>query len=153
MNTTSEPVPVPTRRALWGCSPRDLPADTAWKRRVDRFVPRSGVGVALYFGAVFIALNLAPLAPRRGELTMVGLAALADFWRCRHAHCLVGGLAWPALAALSFVEAGLGRSLIAGDEQVIFAGILVASLLLEGMWCCTRGTNAITSRALVRDER
>lgn len=146
-----------SRRALCGWSPADLPADTAWKRRVDRYVPRTGVGVALYFLAIVVALNVSGLLPRRPELVVVGLSAAAagvwcaiNFWRCRHAHCIVGGVAWPALAAFCFVEAGLGRTLVGGDEGLVFVAILVAAIALEAVWVCGRGTNAIGPRVSSR---
>ncbi|MGH7685577.1 MAG: hypothetical protein ACREN2_01970 [Candidatus Dormibacteria bacterium] len=155
MNTDpTQPAHTDARRALWGWSPTDLPADTTWKRRVDRVLPRTGGGVLLYFLAVVLALNLAGLLPRRPELVVVGLSAAAagtwcavNFWRCRHAHCLVGGVAWPALAAFCFVEAGLGRTLIGGDEALVFTAILVAAVAVEAGWVCARGTNAIRPRA------
>lgn len=154
MNTDSTPAPpVEPRRALWGWSPADLPADTAWKRRADRCLPRTGVGVALYFLAIVVGLNVSAVLPRRPELVVVGLCAAAagawcavNFWRCRHAHCLVGGAAWPALAVFCFAEAGLGRTLIGGDEGLVFSGILVAAIALEAVWTCVRGTNALSPR-------
>lgn len=146
----TQPVSRASKSALWGWSPADLPANTSWKRRVDRYLPRTGVGVALYFVAIAVAMNASALLPRRAELVGIGLSVLAagawcalNYWRCRHVHCLVGGVAWPPLAALCFVEAGLGRTLIAGDEGLVFLGILVAAIALEGIWCCARGTNAI----------
>jgi hypothetical protein len=80
------------------------------------------------------------------------LAALAaggwcslNFWRCRHAHCVVTGPAWLALSIFAFTEAGIGRSLIAGDEQLVFLGVLAAALCFEGVWYLARRTNAVTA--------
>lgn len=120
-------------------------------------LPRSGVGCALYFLVIIMALSASGVLPRRPELVVTGLCALAagawcanNFWRCRHVHCLVGGAAWPALAAFCFVEAGLGRTLIAGDEGIVFASILVAAFAVEAVWVCTRGTNAFGPRVTGR---
>jgi hypothetical protein len=104
--------------------------------------------------AVVVALlNVAPLLPVRGELAVDGLAALTgggwcllNFWRCRHAHCLATGPGWLALSLFAFAEAGLGRSLIAGDEQLVFLGILAAALLFEAAWWLARRTNAVPPR-------
>lgn len=138
-------------RALWGWSPSPLPSDTPSKRLVDRFLPSTGLPFIGYFAALVTALGVAPLLPRRGELALDGVVALAagawcalNYWRCRHAHCLVSGVGWLALSLLALVEAGLGRSVIGGDEQLVFLGVLVLAVLFEAGWYATHGTNAIT---------
>jgi hypothetical protein len=144
------PAPV---RALFGWSPPRLAADTPAKRRVDRLLPATGIPVVSYFAAVIGLLVLAPLLSIRADLAVDGSAALAaaawcgaNFWRCRHAHCVVTTTGWSALGALCFVEVGLGRSLIAGDEQPLFLAVLVLGVLFEGGWVLLRGTNACTKR-------
>ncbi len=128
-------------------------ADTSLKRAVDRILPRTGLPVLLYFALVVGLMSLAAHLPLRGALALDGLAALAgggwcslNFWRCRHAHCLVTGAGWLALSIFAFVEAALGRTLIAGDEQMVFVCILVAALLFEGLWSWARGTNVMGDR-------
>jgi hypothetical protein len=138
-------------RALCGWSPPPLPADTVVKRRADRIV--AGAVPALGMIAIVVGLlNVAPLLPLRAGLAVEGLAALAaggwcslNFWRCRHAHCLVTGPGWLALSVFAFTEAGIGRSLIAGDEQLVFLGVLAAALCFEGAWYLARRTNAVTA--------
>src|SRR6266540_2835733 len=136
--------------ARWGWSPPPLPADTPAKRRVDRILPRAGLPAVVYFAAVFTVLNLAGILPTRADLGAVGLAALAagswcglNFWRCRHAHCVVTGAGWLALAVFAFVEAGLGHSLIGGNEPPVFLAVLGTGLVFEGAWYLVRGTNAV----------
>ena len=148
----------PTPRALWGWSPPSLPPHTNLDRLVDRFLPRTGLPLVLCYAAVIAVLVGAPRLPLRAELAADGLAALIagtwcalNFWRCRHAHCIVSGAGWLALAALSFVEAGLGRSMIHGDEQLVFLAVLVVALIFEGVWCLARGTNAIVGAACQGD--
>ena len=138
-------------RALYGWSPPRLPADTTGKRWVDRILPSTGVPVTLYYAAVITLLLLAPYLSPRAELAVEGLAALAagvwcsaNFWRCRHAHCLVTGAGWLGLSVFVFAEAGIGHSLIAGYEQPVFLGILLAGLAFEAFWYLTRGTHALT---------
>jgi hypothetical protein len=140
--------------ALWGWSPPDLAADTPLKRAVDRVLPRSGWSLILYFAAVIGLLQLAPSLPGSRELAMDGMAALAaggwcalNFWRCRHAHCLISGAGWLGLSLLAFVEAGLGYSLIGGDEQLAFVGVLVAAVVFEVAWYLTNATNALNAEA------
>lgn len=140
------------RRGWCGWSPPNLPADTDTKRRLDRLLRGPA---ALYFAVVIALLVFAPQLPTRAELLVEGLAALIaggwcsiNYWRCRHAHCLVTGAGWLALALFTGVEAGLGRSLVGGEEQLVFLGILVLGLAFEGVWYLSRGTNALarTSR-------
>src|SRR5215469_16193101 len=76
-------------RALFGWSPPALPADTALKRRVDAMMPRSGLPLVVFFGAVFVLLNIGVVLPRQLDLAAVGVASLAagawcslNFWRC-----------------------------------------------------------------------
>jgi hypothetical protein len=145
------PTTITADRGLGGWSPVRLPADTDVKRRVDRILPRRGMPVIVYFVAVAALLALAPYLPVRAELALDGLAALvggtwctANFWRCRHAHCVVTGAGWLALSAFVFAEAGLGHSLIAGDEQPVFLGVLAVGLGFEAAWYLIRGTNAVT---------
>jgi hypothetical protein len=114
-------------------------------------MPRSGLAVLLYFAAVVILLNVGQLLPRRWDLVAVGTAALAagawcalNFWRCRHAHCLVTGAGWLGLAAFTLVEAGLGHSVIGGDERLVFAVVLGAGLIFECGWQLARGSNALS---------
>ncbi len=156
---TSNPVTTPGDRSvdstscgargLCGWSPTTLPADTSMKRRAD-LIRGGNFGAVATFVIVVALLNLAPHLPLRGDLTVVGLAALAgggwcslNFWRCRHAHCLVSGPGWLAFAVFVFVEAGLGRSLIGGNEQPVFLGLLALALAFEGAWFLLRRTNAV----------
>src|SRR5215471_19125424 len=67
-----------------------------------------------------------------------------NFWRCRHAHCVVTSTGWLALSVLAFTEAGLGRSLIGGDEQLVFLAVLAVAVGFEVVWRCAHGTNAVT---------
>lgn len=138
-----------TSQESCGWSPPALPADTPGKRIVDRVLRGPA---ALYFAVVIALLVAASLLPVRGELAMEGGAALiagawcaVNFWRCRHAHCVVTGGGWLALSAFLFAEAGLGRSLIGGTEQLVFLGILVAGLAFEGVWYLLRGSTQVTS--------
>jgi hypothetical protein len=138
--------------ALFGWSPPLRPADTALKRRADRFLPSSGLPLIIFFAAVIALLNVGLVLPARLDLVAVGLAAGAagswctvHYWRTRQAHCVITGAGWLALAALSFAEAGLGRSLIHGDEGLGFLAVLAAGLAFEATWYALHGTNAVAS--------
>ncbi len=143
-------------RALFGWSPPTLPADTPLKRRVDALMPRTGVALIAFYTAVIALLNIGlvlPL-PRRLDLCAIGLASLAaggwcavNFWRCRHAHCAVTGPGLLALALFTFVEAGLGHSLIHGDEALLFLAVLAVGLAWEAAWYAARRTHAVPPRS------
>src|SRR5262252_104360 len=140
-------------RALFGWSPPALPADTTLKRLADSIMPRSGLPLVAFYAVVAILPNVGLVLPRRLDLVSVGVASLAagawctvNFWRCRHAHCLITGPGWLALAGFAFVEAGLGRSLIHGDEVLAFLGILAAGLAWEAVWFCATSTHAVGPR-------
>ena len=136
--------------SLWGWSPPPLPASSRLERLVDRLMPRTGLELVLFYGFVIALLSIAPHLPRRAELIAEGFAFLAagswcalNFWRCRHAHCVVTAGAWLPLAAFAFVEAAIGRSLIRGFEQPIFLGFLAVGIVFEVVWQRTHGSNAI----------
>jgi hypothetical protein len=145
------------RSALWGWSPPDLPANTPLKRRADRLLPRTGLPAFLCFAAIAGLIILAPHLPERADLAADGLAALAaggwcalNFWRCRHAHCVVTGTGWLALSVVAFAGAGLGHSLISGYEQPVFLGVLAVAVAFEAVLCCVRGTRRLTTGAARR---
>lgn len=138
-------------RALCSWSPPAREADTALKHRVDRLVLGNVIAVTT-FVVVIGLLNLAPHLPLRAGLAAVGVAALVgggwcslNFWRCRHAHCLVTGPGWLALSAFVFAEVALGRSVIGGDEQLVFIVVLGLAIAFEAIWRLTSHTKAVAS--------
>jgi hypothetical protein len=137
-------------RPLWGWSPPSLPARTRWERRVDRYLLSSGWPCLAYIVAIVGLLSLAPHLAARGGLGLDAAAFLAaggwcalNFWRCRHAHCVLTGAGWLAQGTLALVETGFGHSVIAGYEQPVFLGVLVAGLGFEAAWAPWRRTNRI----------
>ena len=131
------------------CSPPKLAADTEAKRLADRLLP-TGAGQWIFFAAVAAAVSAAPSLPIRAGLALGAAGTLAGSWwclvnfrRCREAHCAVTGPAWAALGVLGLVEAGLGRSLVNGNESALFAAVLVVALVFECAWRWVHGTNAL----------
>jgi len=140
---------VPRARRAWSLPV--LPADTPAKRRVDHLLPGGGLPAVAYFAAVIGLLGLAQIFPAPAYLGVDAVAFLAagswcalNFWRCRQAHCLLTGSGWLLLALFAVAEAGLGHSLIGGDEQLVFLGILAIGLVFEGIWYSMHRTNAVT---------
>jgi hypothetical protein len=150
-----EPAPAActATRALWGWSPPPLAAGAKWQLLVDRCFPRSGLRLIIFIATVVALLMVAPQLAARGRLGLDAIAFVAagtwcalNFARCRHAHCVLTGAGWLALAALAVVEVGLGHSVIDGYEQPAFVGVLVGGLVFEAGWVVSRGTNALSSR-------
>jgi hypothetical protein len=54
---------------------------------------------------------------------------------------------------VAFAGAGLGRSLIYGDEQLVFVGVLLAAITFEGLWYLRKGTNVIVHTTRGADPR
>jgi hypothetical protein len=140
---------VPRVRRTWSLPV--LPADTPAKRRVDHLLPGRGLPAVAYFATVAGLLGLAQIFPAPAYLVVDAVAFLAagswcalNFWRCRQAHCLLTGSGWLLLALLAVAEAGLGHSLIGGNEQLMFLGILAIGLVFEGTWYLMYRTNAVT---------
>jgi hypothetical protein len=139
-------------RALCGWSPPSLVADTNLKRRVDLI----RVGNAAAVGTLIVVVGLLNLAAHlqiRSGLVTYGLAGLLagawcslNFWRCRHAHCLITGPGWVAFGLFAVAEAGIGHSLIGGYEQPIFLAILGVAVVFEIAWSLFHHTNAIGLR-------
>jgi hypothetical protein len=114
-------------------------------------LPRRGLPVVAYFTAVTGLLGLAQILPSPAYLGVDAAAFLAggiwcaiNFWRCGRAHCLVTGPGWLLLAGFAAAEAGLGHSLIGGDEQLVFLGILAAGCAFECIGYVARGSYAGT---------
>ncbi|MGH9920461.1 MAG: hypothetical protein ACRD6W_16525 [Nitrososphaerales archaeon] len=149
IRTRTAPTPACGPRALCGWSPPPLPADSQLKRRVDRILV-GNVPALVMIAAVVALLNIAPHLTERTGLAVDGLAALTggtwcslNFWRCRHAHCLVTGAGWLVLSIFVFIESGIGHSIIGGDEQPVLLGVLAAALIFECVWYRARHTNAV----------
>ena len=135
------------------CSPPRLPADSTAKHVVDRLQP-TGSSQWLFFAAVGALVIAAPFLPTRPGLAVGAVASLAgsawclaNFWRCREAHCIITGGGWAALFVLQLVELGIGRSVIHGSESSVFLAILVIGLVFECTWQVVFGTNAVSRHA------
>jgi hypothetical protein len=142
-----------------GGHPPARPAAAPARRRLDRLLPASGLPAIGYFAAVIALFGLAQVLPAPAYLLVDAVAFLAAgswcgvyFWRCRQAHCLVTGAGWLLLAVFAVAEAGLGRSLIGGDEQLVFLGILAIGLIFEGLWYLMHRTGAVAPAGRTPDE-
>ncbi len=121
------------------------------KRRLHRLLPACGLPAIGYFAGVIALLGVAQILPPPAYLLVDAVAFLAagswcgvNFWRCRQAHCLATGSGWLLLAMFAVAEAGFGRSLIGGDEQLVFLGTLAIGLIFECVWNLMHRTSAVT---------
>jgi len=73
---------------------------------------------------------------------LAGGYCLANFARCREAHCIVTGIGWPALAFASLGAVVAGRD-IRSAAWVAFVAIALAGYGFEALWRAARGTNAL----------
>lgn len=110
-------------------------------------MPRPGWPAVVYFATVAIAVGVAAQLPAVPRLTFTGVASLAggawcavNFWRCRHAHCLVTGAGWLALGGLALVGAVQGRSVLAGTERLLFVAVLGLGIVFEAVIYLARGS-------------
>jgi hypothetical protein len=133
------------------CSPPRLAADTRAKRFADRVLPRPGWPAAVYFAVAVALLALAPRLSTRWGLVVTAIACLGgggwcavNFWRCRHAHCLVTGAGWLALGGLAVAGVIVGHSVIGGTERLVFLAVLAAGVLFEAVTYQARGSYALT---------
>lgn len=69
----------------------------------------------------------------------------ANFWRCRHVHCVITGAGWLALALFAFAAAILGISAVAGYMQALFFGILALGLVVETAWYATHCRQTVSA--------
>lgn len=73
---------------------------------------------------------------------VAGTYCLANFARCREAHCIVTGLGWSALAIASVV-AVLAERDIRGSAWIAFLIIALGGHGFEGVWKAAHGSNAL----------
>jgi hypothetical protein len=116
-------------------------------------LPRGGAACA-FFVAVAVLMGLASRLPLRADLTVAGIAIGAagawcsvNFWRCRHAHCVVTGADWLMLAGIDLAGAVLGLNPLGGFGGVAFLAVLATGVLFELGWSLRTGSHAITPRS------
>ena len=130
------------------CPPPSLQQDTR-VRLIDKLL-FTGVGRCAFFVLVAAGIIVAPLLGLRAGLALDAVTTFAaaawcvrNFARCREAHCVVTGYGWTALAVVEVAELVLGRSLLMGDEGLVFVAILVVGIVFEVVWRLRHGTNAL----------
>ena len=136
------------------CSPPASPARTIFEHAVDRYVAVAnpflrGCLVFLVVGAVAVAS--VRLGPEAG-LTLVAAYliihathCLANFLRCREAHCIVTGTGWLVLAGVA-AGGALTQQDVRSAVWDAFLAVTIAGFGFEFVWKAIRGSSALTLR-------
>ncbi|HZV52605.1 MAG TPA: hypothetical protein VFD49_22940 [Candidatus Dormibacteraeota bacterium] len=133
------------------CAPPATPPRNRFEHLLDRYVDIAApfirgcsafVTVAVVAAVSFALGSTGGLLLESGFFLAAGAYCLANFLRCREAHCVVTGLGWSALAL-----AGLGGVLAGRDlrsrEWIAFLLVALLGHLFEAVWRGVRGTNAL----------
>ncbi len=100
------------------------------------------VTVAIVAAVAFALGSTGGLLLESGFFLAAGAYCLANFVRCREAHCIVTGLGWSMLALAGLGGVLAGRDL-RGREWIAFLLLALAGHLFEAVWRAARGTNAL----------
>ena len=73
---------------------------------------------------------------------VAGTYRLANFARCREAHCVVTGIGWPVLTIASVVGVLAERDIRAGT-WLAFLVIALVGYAFEAVWKAGHGSNAL----------
>ena len=132
------------------CAPPPSPAANLWERTLDTYVnltapvlrgcwaPALGAGVFLvsrWAGGAGLYVSAAYFAA-------YGTYCLANFARCREAHCIVTGIGWLILAAVALGGALTGQ----GSLSQVWTAFLIVFVLGHGfelVWAATRHTHVL----------
>jgi hypothetical protein len=73
---------------------------------------------------------------------VAGTYCLANFTRCREAHCIVTGVGWSALALAGLAAVVMGRD-VRTAAWIAFVVIFVLGHGFEAIWKSVHGSNAL----------
>ena len=82
------------------------------------------------------------LALTAAYLAIHGSYCLANFFRCREAHCIITGTGWSVLAAIA-AGGALARHDVRGEVWNAFLAVTIAGFAFEAAWKTMRGTTAL----------
>jgi hypothetical protein len=133
------------------CAPPASPPRNRFERLLDGYVDATAPfirGCSAFLTVAVAAVVTFALGPTGGLLLeaafflTAGAYCLANFVRCREAHCVVTGLGWSALALVGLGGVLTGHDL-RGREWVAFLLVALAGHAFEAAWRLARGTNAL----------
>ena len=133
------------------CAPAAAPPRNRFERVLDGYTSVTApflrgcvvfVTVAAAF-AVSTALGaVGGLLVEAAFFLVAATYCLANFARCREAHCIVTGVGWSALAVASLAALLAGRD-IRESAWTAFLVIAVVGHAFEGVWKAGHGSNAL----------
>jgi hypothetical protein len=133
------------------CAPPTSAPRNRFERVLDAYTSLTapflrGCFVFVTVAAAFLVTSalgvVSGLLVEAGFFIVAGAYCLANFARCREAHCIVTGIGWSALALASLGAVLAGRD-IRADEWVAFLVIALAGHGFEAVWSAVHGSNAL----------
>jgi len=133
------------------CAPPASPATSAFERTLDAYTSLTapyvrGCWVFLTVAVVVAAGSLLGavlgLVVQSAFFMVIGAYCLANFARCREAHCIVTGVGWAALAVAGVTAAVMGRD-VRTAAWIAFLVIFVLGHGFEAIWKSVHGSNAL----------
>jgi len=100
------------------------------------------VTVAAAWAASYALGRVGGLLVAAAFFLVAGTYCLANFARCREAHCIVTGIGWPALAIACVVAVPAERDIRAG-AWLAFLVIALVGHGFEAVWKAGHGNNAL----------
>jgi hypothetical protein len=133
------------------CAPPAAPARGTVERALDAYTALTApflrgcyvfLTVAVAAAASVLLGAVAGLAVEAAFFLVAGTYCLANFARCREAHCIVTGVGWSALALVSAAAAIVGRD-VRSEAWIAFVVITVLGHGFEAIWTSVHGSNAL----------
>jgi hypothetical protein len=133
------------------CAPPAPAAASTFERVLDAYTNLTAPFIRGCYVFVTVAV-VAVLSARLGAVAglvveaafflVAGTYCLANFSRCREAHCIVTGVGWSALALVCATAVTLGRD-VRTSAWIAFIAIALAGHGFEAIWKQVRGSNAL----------
>ena len=133
------------------CAPPAAPPGNRFERALDIYTNMTApflrgclvfVTVAAVWAASCALGRVGGLLLEAAFFLVAGTYCLANFARCREAHCIVTGIGWPALAIASVVGVLAERDIREGT-WLAFLVIALVGYAFEAVWKAGHGSNAL----------
>ena len=142
------------------CGPPPPSPRNRFERALDAYTNLTAPFVRGCF--VFVTVALVVLASSRlgraggvpvqaAFLLLIATYCLANFARCREAHCIVTGLGYLSFAIVGAWAVFAGRDVRSG-EWIAFLAITLLGHAFEALWRRARGTNALRLARTARQD-
>jgi hypothetical protein len=133
------------------CAPPVSPAASALERVLDAYTDLTAPfirGCYVFVTVAVVAVLSAGLGPVAGLVVeaafflVAGTYCLANFSRCREAHCIVTGIGWSVLALVCATAVTLSRD-VRSSAWIAFIVMAIAGHGFEAIWKQVHGSNAL----------